>query len=451
MKSFFPKSLVSWIGPILAACTAGAVVAVIIMVSGLMNVAASIPHPQGWANLLHYTFERSVAQHAGELTKPDDFDAEWRVVQGAAHYGHVCVTCHGAPQTGQNIVALQMRPQPQYLPEVVKSFSDKELAWIVLHGVKYTGMPSWSDARRADEAWSVAAFLRKLPELDYEGFRKLAYGNDGNLIETRLPAKFAAFEPQPTKTATPDEETHSVLEPATGFSDFAMNNSILSMCGRCHGADGLGRGVGAFPNLTIQNAEYLRRTIRAFADGERHSGFMRPVAAQLTDKQITAISAYYAAQERQQAPGANELDPQMVSAGQKIAENGIPERNMPACLSCHEQTKFTSRIFPHLKGQYATYIESQLKLFSRDARGYAGEYDPMDKLAHQLTAEEMKQVSAYFNAQEPAILDNTPQDGGAQADASGKTNQAAQQAASPGGQEPSPSGSEPAQSGSGTN
>ncbi|MBZ8133885.1 c-type cytochrome [Afifella sp. IM 167] len=421
MNSFFPKHFVAWLGPIFAAYVAGAIVAGIIVVSGAVNLAASIPHPEGWANLLHYSFERSVATHAGELTKPDDFDADWRVAQGAAHYGHVCITCHGAPQTGQNVVALQMRPQPQYLPAVVKQFSDNELAWIVLHGVKYTGMPSWSDASRADEAWSMAAFLRKLPELDYEGFRKLAYGNDGKLIDAKLPAEYAGFQPSPTETATPDAETHDTSEPATGFSDFAMNNNILSMCGRCHGADGVGRGIGAFPNLSIQDREYLRRTLKAFAAGERHSGFMRPIAAQLTDEQIMAVSAYYAMQEKKQSPGADKLDPQMIAAGREIAENGIPDRKVTACLSCHEQTKFTSRLFPHLDGQYAIYIENQLKLFQHGERGYAGDYDPMDRLAHQLTPDEMKAVAAYFNAEQPAVLDNTPADGGpnASADAPG--------------------------------
>ncbi|MCT8269064.1 c-type cytochrome [Afifella sp. JA880] len=410
MRRFFPHGILGWFGPIVSTGIAFVVVAGIVVVTGMYNIAASIPHPPGWAQLLHFSFERSVAQHASELSRPDDFDTEWRVVQGAGHYGHACAGCHGAPGLGQNVMALQERPQPQYLPEVVGEFSDKELAWIVLHGAKYTGMPSWTDTDREDEAWSVAAFLRRLPEMDYKTYRKLAYGTEGEITNLSLPAKFTQFEPTPesSKTKIPDPNTHRTSVPATGFTEFAMNNTLMSMCGRCHGADGLGRGIGAFPNLTLQNPEYLRRTLEAFAHGDRHSGFMRSVATQLSDNQIMALSAYYSLLPETRSPGSEALDAALIDEGRSIAENGVPERNVPACLSCHEQTKFTSRLFPHLNGQYVNYIESQLKLFAKGARGYAGDYGPMDELAHQLEPDEMKAVAAYFNAQKPTRPANAP-------------------------------------------
>ncbi|WP_128293775.1 c-type cytochrome [Afifella aestuarii] len=404
MNKFFPDRLSLWIGPLGTAVVAVAVVAVVVLVSGIINLAASIPHPEGWANLLHFGMKRAVAFHAGDLKEPDDFDADWRVAQGAAHYGHVCVSCHGAPELGQNAVVLKMRPRPQYLVESVDQLSNKELAWIVLHGVKYTAMPAWTDADREDEAWSMAAFLRKLPEMDYATYSDLAYGQ-GRSITKKLDVKFGDHFPDTRSPAAKRAEYRSST-PASGFLEFAMQDTLLPMCGRCHGEDGTGRGIGAFPNLAMQNEQYLKKSLEAYASGERHSGFMRPVATQLSQPQIEALAKYYASQPDVRAPGADKLDPALVEKGRQIAQDGVPSRNVSACLSCHEQTQFTSRVFPNLSGQYATYTENQLKLFAKNDRGNVGDYNPMDELSHALTDEEMKAVSAYFQSVEPGSLVN---------------------------------------------
>ena len=56
----FPRRLGHWFGPILAAGVLAGLVALLVITSGIANLAASTPHPQGWAALLHYVFKRSV-------------------------------------------------------------------------------------------------------------------------------------------------------------------------------------------------------------------------------------------------------------------------------------------------------------------------------------------------------------------------------------------------------
>ena len=55
-----------------------------------------------------------------------------------------------------------MLPPPPELSKAAKEWKDEELFWIVKHGIKYTGMPSWVAAERDDEVWSVVAFLKRL-------------------------------------------------------------------------------------------------------------------------------------------------------------------------------------------------------------------------------------------------------------------------------------------------
>ncbi len=102
------------------------------------------------------------------------------------------------------MVALSMSPRPQYLPKVLDQFTPSELYLIVNHGVKYSAMPSWPTSQRADEVWSMVAFLQQLPKMDGKTYREMtalgekaatapaASGDDTTLASSEYPAHAAA-------------------------------------------------------------------------------------------------------------------------------------------------------------------------------------------------------------------------------------------------------------------
>ena len=122
-RLFFPARLTQWIGPLIAAGAAAALVAMLVVASGIVDLSAAKPHPEGWARFLHYTFARSTAFHAGPKP-PADIDSPVRIAAGAAYYGQVCARCHGGPGFGQNPVVLSMHPRPQYL---VRRSADRQI------------------------------------------------------------------------------------------------------------------------------------------------------------------------------------------------------------------------------------------------------------------------------------------------------------------------------------
>lgn len=72
----------------------------------------------------------------------------------------------------------------------------------------------------------------------------------------------------------------------------------LPACEQCHGPGGIGVG-DHFPPLTGQSALYLSNQLHAWQQGERHNDplqLMQTVAGKLSETDITAISAWYAAQ-----------------------------------------------------------------------------------------------------------------------------------------------------------
>jgi cytochrome c553 len=70
---------------------------------------------------------------------------------------------------------------------------------------------------------------------------------------------------------------------------------LAASCAICHGTFGL--NAGGMPNLAGQSQETLARTLRDFRDGKRPATIMHQIAKGLTEAQIEAVTAYWAAQK----------------------------------------------------------------------------------------------------------------------------------------------------------
>jgi cytochrome c553 len=65
-----------------------------------------------------------------------------------------------------------------------------------------------------------------------------------------------------------------------------------SVCGVCHGVDGLAK-IPEAPNLAGQTETYLIEQITAFKSGERKNEMMSVVVQDLSDTDIENLAAYY--------------------------------------------------------------------------------------------------------------------------------------------------------------
>ena len=396
--------MVQWLGPLFATGFVLLLVAASAIVIGLPNLAATTPHPQGWAKFLHFTFRRAVAFHSNDLVVPKDLDSPTRVAMGAGHYANVCANCHGAPGTGQSVIALAMTPRPPYLAQQIAGADPRYLFWILKNGVKYSAMPGWPVQNRDDEIWSMVGFLRQLPKAGYAGYRRAAFGE----AAANAPAMPFGDAPRLSRYVSfnsdiPQGNINRYASPATGPDSYAQDNMPLAGCSRCHGAAGTGRVVGAFPNLTIQTPAYLRNALAAYASGQRQSAIMQTVATQLSPVQIAALGDYFAGRPKARSLAATvePLPAGYVALGEQIAERGIRDRGIGACSGCHALTATDVRVYPRLRGQNADYMIQQMRLFRAGGRGNVGKYNPMTQVAYKLTDQEIVAVSAYYAEQVP--------------------------------------------------
>jgi len=140
--------------------------------SGAYDIGSDAPH---WG-VTYQVFEtariRSIKTHAARITPPVGLDDQTKVLMGTEHFADHCAVCHGAPGVPKGDIANGLYPQPPDLAVTSKPYTDAELFWIVKHGIKMTGMPSWAD-HDDDELWATVAFLRKLPGMTPEDYAKL--------------------------------------------------------------------------------------------------------------------------------------------------------------------------------------------------------------------------------------------------------------------------------------
>lgn len=87
--------------------------------------------------------------------------------------------------------------------------------------------------------------------------------------------------------------TASFLFSASASAMEAPAKSVT--CVGCHGADGNSM-VPNFPKLAGQHATYLEKQLKDFRDGFRKDATMAAFVKGLTDEEIKALAAFYAAQ-----------------------------------------------------------------------------------------------------------------------------------------------------------
>jgi mono/diheme cytochrome c family protein len=147
-------------------------VALLVLLTGAYDVAATTPHNglTRWA--LSTAQHRSVAARADHVegTLPTDQNS---LDEGFEHFDEMCVGCHGAPGIERDEIGQGMRPRPPSLQEDAEDWTDQELFWIIKHGVRLAGMPAFGPTHSDEKIWEITAFVRSLPKTTAKEYARL--------------------------------------------------------------------------------------------------------------------------------------------------------------------------------------------------------------------------------------------------------------------------------------
>lgn len=151
----------------------GALSAGIVLTAGLVDFSAMKPPSHFEEELATFALNRSIKHHAAKGANPLAGEPT-AATAGLALFRTHCVACHGAPGVDPTEDGASLNPPAPglTLPRIQKR-PDGELFYIVSHGIKMTGMPSFAGTRTDEEIWQLVAALRQLPKLSAEKRRLL--------------------------------------------------------------------------------------------------------------------------------------------------------------------------------------------------------------------------------------------------------------------------------------
>jgi cytochrome c553 len=167
-------------------------------------------------------------------------------------------------------------------------------------------------------------------------------------------------------------------------------------CIACHTLEG-NTPDPTIPRNIGQSVFSLYKQLQDFRSGARVSEVMSPLVKDLDDKQIANLAAYYGRLFR----GA--IDP--AESGryvgidiENIVTNGDVARGLPPCAACHQVRSGGPIETPTLTGQYAQYLEAQLKAFAGGTR-HNDIYHRMRSVAAKLTPNEIRMLAIRYAGQ----------------------------------------------------
>jgi cytochrome c553 len=195
-----------------------------------------------------------------------------------------------------------------------------------------------------------------------------------------------------TDAAPAVRTTRVVLVPAmakTASSDAVGRGASLAIqqCTMCHGAQGV--SAADTPNLAGQYPEVIVKQMVDYRNGDRVSTIMQALAANLRDRDLADIAAYYAS-----LPKVRKTPLPYSDAVPALVRVGDPLRNIAPCASCHGgiDRKFGT---PWLEGMPKQYLLDQLRAFASGARRNDS-HAQMRNMSRAMTPQEIDEVAEFY-------------------------------------------------------
>jgi mono/diheme cytochrome c family protein len=133
------------------------------LATGSVDIRADVVPSPLISRFLDIATHAAVRRHAPAVRSPLP-DNEQTVIAGGKLYLNDCVGCHGEPGKPSKFGATFYPPVPQ-LAETPTRYSEAQIAWIAIHGIRRSGMGAEGTSYSDPDYWRLAAFIRALPQL----------------------------------------------------------------------------------------------------------------------------------------------------------------------------------------------------------------------------------------------------------------------------------------------
>jgi thiosulfate dehydrogenase len=93
---------------------------------------------------------------------------EQNLLDGVALFAQNCAVCHGSAKgaASPSPIAKGLYPKPpQLATDGVEDDPEGDSFWVIKHGIRLTGMPSFGDSLSDRQIWTLALFLKHMDQL----------------------------------------------------------------------------------------------------------------------------------------------------------------------------------------------------------------------------------------------------------------------------------------------
>jgi len=192
-------------------------------------------------------------------------------------------------------------------------------------------------------------------------------------------------------------------DPLRSKSGFDVETKTRAYCMTCHGFGGHGfQGYFPVPQIAGQQADYVQIQLAALVEARRLRDLKFVKYAKVhasTPEERIAFGEYLSKLKPVSHPGGSAS---LAAAGDKIFHEGLPDKEVPACVICHGPGAKGNGMFPRLAGQMRPYLIKTLTNWDKErglgAKGADDNSHIMRPIAKSLSREQIEAVTAYLSS-----------------------------------------------------
>ena len=115
--------------------------------------------------MAHKSLRASIQREAPQGPNPAALN-DANLVSGIKLYAVNCALCHGAADGKASNIAVGLFQQaPQLAKDGVEDDPEGKIYWKIKHGIRLTGMPSFSKTLSDNQVWQLTLFLKHMDSL----------------------------------------------------------------------------------------------------------------------------------------------------------------------------------------------------------------------------------------------------------------------------------------------
>lgn len=153
------------------------IMAYLVGITGHITMRADIFPSSLESSMAMRMMDANVERNAPKLANPVQ-PTDQNLTEGASIYLKRCAECHGEPTQPESRLAKTLYPPPPQFMTDAPDMEENENYYIIVHGVRWTGMPGWKNLLTDQQIWQIVTFLSRMDKLPPAA--KSVFGPSGN-------------------------------------------------------------------------------------------------------------------------------------------------------------------------------------------------------------------------------------------------------------------------------